>query len=157
MRLLSILAFGLFVICSGCRAQHKVLSLNDPESTIKFLSDKNFHLKSINGEPVKMSPGSLEKTYITFDDQEKRFSGFAGCNRFFGKYETINDTIWFGMVAATKMACSDLEAEQKFLSAIGEKKLQISPSDNNLIMKGENITLEFVPKPVPKQKKRMEE
>jgi len=99
----------------------------------------------------------LEKTYIAFDGPEKRFSGFAGCNRFFGKYETTNDTIWFGMVAATKMACPDLETEQQFIAAIGEKKLQISLNYNSLIMKGENITLEFDPKPVPKQKKRMEE
>ena len=43
---------------------------------------------------------------ITFDNS-KQFSGFSGCNRFFGDYTQDANKLKFGAVGSTKMLCKD--------------------------------------------------
>lgn len=47
------------------------------------------------------------------------------------------DSIFFGIIGATKMACSHLEIEQKFLSGIGEQKFRWSIEDEKLMLRNE--------------------
>ena len=68
--------------------------------------------------------------------------GFAGCNRFFGRYSTERNMISFGLQGATRMACPDLEFEQKFLKmlnlmttyCIEDKELRLTDQDEKQYM-----------------------
>ena len=52
-------------------------------------------------------------------DEAPRVQGSTGCNRFFGGFETTGDSISFGRMGATMMACPDgMETEQAFLAAL---------------------------------------
>ncbi|WP_223032545.1 META domain-containing protein [Hanstruepera marina] len=76
-----------------------------------------FSINQINGSKI-----SLEDLTISFNDSLKTVSGYSGCNRFSGTYETIGNTLKIGPLASTKMACTpDRNAvESQFLSLLNE-------------------------------------
>ncbi len=55
---------------------------------------------------------------LRFDAATKRFGGSGGCNRLTGTYELDGPALRFGVVAATRMACPDMEAEKAFVQAL---------------------------------------
>ncbi len=58
---------------------------------------------------------------LQFDAQEKRVSGFSGCNRFGGSYTLDHNQLSFGPLISTKMACAENDrnmTEQTFLEAL---------------------------------------
>lgn len=67
-----------------------------------------------------------------FNLREKRISGHAGCNQFFGGIELKGNLISFGNLAATKMACPDMTVEQKVFQTL---------SQNNFTYKIEKLKL----------------
>ncbi|MCW5890883.1 MAG: META domain-containing protein [bacterium] len=57
--------------------------------------------------------------YLTFH-RDGRVSGFGGCNRLAGTYRVDRDSLTFGPLAATRMACLDApDVETAFLAALG--------------------------------------
>ena len=80
-------------------------------------------IKEVHGETI---PTGMEKQpFIAFDVKEKRIHGNAGCNLINGSYETVEGnelSISFPGVAATMMACPDMEIEGKILTALNEVK-----------------------------------
>lgn len=72
-------------------------------------------LVELNGKPIEKSKESTKEMFIQLDS-ENRFAAFAGCNNMMGEYE-INETtmrISFSKVAATMMACAEMDTEQEF-------------------------------------------
>jgi heat shock protein HslJ len=56
---------------------------------------------------------------LAFAPDAPRVSGSGGCNRISGAYEAAGDTLRFGPMAGTKMACVDgMELERRFLAAL---------------------------------------
>jgi heat shock protein HslJ len=54
---------------------------------------------------------------------EGNLSGNASCNRMFGGGKIAGDTVAFGMIGTTKMACAALvltDQEQRYLAALGK-------------------------------------
>ncbi len=70
-----------------------------------------------NGEAP---PAGVEATAEFADDQ---ITGSAGCNRYFGSYETDGSEMTAGPMGSTMMFCADpegvMDLEQEFLAAIG--------------------------------------
>ena len=67
-----------------------------------------WYLVEVAGSPV--SPMAHDKQpHIMLDPGQKRATGFAGCNNFFGSYELDGASLKFGPVGSTRMACPDLE------------------------------------------------
>lgn len=66
----------------------------------------------------------LEDSEITaeFDSAEGTVKGSAGCNSYFGSYEVDGDTITFGLLGATLMACLEpegiMQQESAYLAAL---------------------------------------
>ncbi len=57
--------------------------------------------------------------YIQFDADSSQVSGFGGCNRLMGSFQISGDTLIFGHMASTKMACPTGEdVEMKLLAAL---------------------------------------
>ena len=67
-----------------------------------------WYMLEVAGSPV--SPMAHDKQpHIMLDPVQKRATGFSGCNNFFGNYERHGESLRFGPVGATRMACPDLE------------------------------------------------
>jgi len=74
---------------------------------------------------TQLSHGAIESfnssiPYIHFDTEKEQIHGFAGCNNFFGKYETENaGEIHFLQISATKKFCSEsMDLETRFLEML---------------------------------------
>lgn len=75
-----------------------------------------WELTELNGKRVANS-----RAFIEFDEASSRFSGNAGCNRMFGRYELNGTRFKAGNVGVTKMACSGkgvARQEAAFLEAL---------------------------------------
>lgn len=60
-----------------------------------------------------------KEAFITFDGKEKRATGSAGCNSFFGGYESDgNGRLRFDKLGMTMMACMDPNREAEFTKAL---------------------------------------
>lgn len=73
---------------------------------------------------------------LTFAAAESRVSGFAGCNRFSGTYTVVGDSLHFGPLMSTKMACPGQDqVEVGYLAALGAA-VTFTMADSSLILHG---------------------
>ena len=72
---------------------------------------------------------------LTLQLEDGRVSGSGGCNRFTSSYEEEGNSISFGSVASTRMACPDeiMSAERAYLAALGSAAWW-SASGNELVL-----------------------
>lgn len=75
------------------------------------MHERNFELRDMFGH----------RATVTFKD-DGTLNGFAGVNRFFGKYKLDGDKITFAQMGATKMAGppAAMRFEDKFLQAFAK-------------------------------------
>lgn len=97
-------------------------------------------------QPRLILPGS--EITISFDLDEGKVSGSAGCNHYFAGFDLGDDTIRFSAAGSTMMACAEaerMEQEQHFLAALGEsERYEIVDGQLQITDAGGNI-LTFVP------------
>lgn len=57
---------------------------------------------------------------VKFDGEKKQVAGFAGCNNFFGAYQSIGALLKFGLPASTRKSCPEpqLDLETEVLTAL---------------------------------------
>lgn len=81
---------------------------------------------------------------IEFNDSTKTVSGFSGCNRFSGNYKIDGNSISFGPLASTKMACMDYvnKIEMNMLEALSKANTITLESQIITLSNGENKLLE---------------
>lgn len=79
------------------------------------LLEKPWDLIEIMGKPVA---GGKRVPSFTLSANGNRITGFAGCNTFQGTYTLGQHGLSFPPLAATKMACPELELEQQFFDAL---------------------------------------
>jgi heat shock protein HslJ len=73
---------------------------------------------------------------LAFSAAESRASGFAGCNRFSGTYTVMGDSLHFGPLMSTKMACPGQDqVEVGYLSALSAV-VTYTLADSSLILHG---------------------
>mgnify|MGYP001361046607 CR=1 FL=1 len=73
-----------------------------------------------------------------FNLREMRVSGHAGCNQFFGKIILKGNSISFGTMASTKMACLDMTVEQKVFQALNQNSFTYKIDKLKLILESES-------------------
>jgi copper homeostasis protein (lipoprotein) len=83
------------------------------------VEDRRWELIELNGQPVQPAAGR-EGAFLELDAAERRATGNASCNRFFGAYElTAGNRLRFAPnLASTLMACPELERERAFLDVL---------------------------------------
>jgi proline iminopeptidase len=90
-------------------------------------------LTHLDGQAVEEG-AAMRPAEIQFDREQMRASGSDGCNRFFGPFELDGDSISFGMMASTKMACpGGGDAERRFHAAL--------EASESLRLEGERLEL----------------
>lgn len=77
-----------------------------------------WQLTAIDGEPL--DPTAFPQGLPTLDlaGEQGRVSGLAGCNRYSGPVTVQPSQLIFGALISTKMACPNLETENRFLGAL---------------------------------------
>jgi len=76
-------------------------------------ADRLWELTELDGQPFD------QRATLTFPETGK-ISGQAPCNRYFAAMEAPYPWFHAGPVAATRMACPELDAETAFLSALAD-------------------------------------
>ncbi len=96
-------------------------------------------LSRLNNQSVDQA----EVPYVEFQLSENRVVGFGGCNRFSGSVELIGDSLKFGALASTNMACPTLDDEAAFLRALAKQKLSFRTKERQLRLYNDSTTLVF--------------
>lgn len=123
----SLVASGLLVACAGNGAAADPPRLDDTAWVLsdlpgRTLADTKWDVTGYNnGRQAVVSVLNGTRLSIGFPADGKA-SGFAGCNRFSGTFESQGTSLSFGPVATTRMACASpdgiMEQEQAFLKAL---------------------------------------
>ncbi|WP_266202272.1 META domain-containing protein [Pontibacter kalidii] len=106
-----------------------------------YLSDSrlagNWVLEELHGKAITAE----RKPLLNFSLTENRVSGNAGCNRITGSVEVKGDKLYFGAIAATRMACPDLKVESQVLQVLSKRELTYKIEDGRLrlLQDGEEV------------------
>lgn len=86
--------------------------------TIK-LEDTRWELVELHGTTVTVRRDG-KAPYLELNSKKKSAYGFGGCNRFFGSYESTDQTLRVGALGATRMACPEgMDREQELFVTLG--------------------------------------
>lgn len=101
------------------------------DSFNKLLSEKNcipdalseltgtyWRLEQLDGRAVH-TPDGIKEAHMILEAAGSGVKGNAGCNSFFGQFDTSGSTLTFSETGSTRMACPHaMETEQAFLAAL---------------------------------------
>lgn len=91
----------------------------------KYALAGSWILEAVNGEELN----DEKRPTLSLHLPAGRITGNAGCNRYFGQIESLEDgTLSFGAIGATKMACPNMKREDEFLRFMGRDDFQWSIS-----------------------------
>lgn len=83
------------------------------------LTETTWRLVELSGAPVAAAAGA-QSPYLHLRAEGGRFQGFGGCNSYSGSYVLEEGgRIRFSDVAATMMACPDMETESRLFEVLG--------------------------------------
>lgn len=101
-------AAALLSGCCACRSYQK--------RTRRPLAGTAWQLVQLDGRAVAAAEDRYTVTLLASD---KQLTGTGACNRLFGPYEEGEKrALKIGPLAATRMACPDLETERAFIAAL---------------------------------------
>jgi heat shock protein HslJ len=72
------------------------------------IEDTKWQLVEVSNESISPLAGE-KRPHILLDSSQKKATGFAGCNNFFGSYEIDDIALKFGPLGSTRMSCPDLQ------------------------------------------------
>ena len=113
MRILSLLIVVAVLTGSSCKTKKPVAE--KPFGKDPALENVRWQLTEINGAAPKGLPAG-KPIDLVFEGASNTFGGSSGCNQCNGMYTTQDDLIKLHMMAVTKMACEDMQAEQAWLA-----------------------------------------
>lgn len=85
------------------------------------------------GDQSVTVPGQQREPWIVLEPRSKRVTGSGGCNRISGSYEADQDTLRFGRIVSTMMACPAMETETAFLRALNFNRAR---ADSSWLVRG---------------------
>lgn len=94
---------------------------------------------------VELKKEELMKGFPTFEFNlgEMRFGGHAGCNNLFGKIELKGNKIKFRNIAATMMACPDMNVERAVIDALNLKTFNYKIDKMKLTLENDSVKMIF--------------
>jgi heat shock protein HslJ len=123
-----VLALAL-VLAAGCAPSKtspagESSSVASPALSAPSLTDTTWKLIELAGQPARADESGAFPD-LRLDSAQKKASGHAGCNRFFGSYSSSTDSLRMGPLASTRRACINPalnEQEKAYLSALDETR-----------------------------------
>lgn len=114
-----------------------------PAANFAQVKASNWYLIGMNEKDV-----ASEKLTLKFDADHPRINLFGGCNNYFGNYTVTDQTISFGPMMGTMMACQDkMNIENAYVGMFDKKHLTYVLEDNYMhLYNGEKHVLTYVNK-----------
>lgn len=83
------------------------------EPTTPRIDGRDWNLAVLRGQPVAPTADTSRHAMLRFDADSGRVYGSGGCNRISGPYTTSGDSLDFGAIISTRMACLDEQVSQR--------------------------------------------
>lgn len=84
------------------------------------LEDTYWALVELGGKAVEVKVPE-KAPFLELSSTKRSAYGFGGCNRFFGSYESSGESLTFGALGATRMACPEgMDQEQELFTVLGK-------------------------------------
>jgi heat shock protein HslJ len=111
----------------------------------RAVTNTYWKLTELGGVPVKVAEKQREP-HMILQVEANHLAGSGGCNRMMGSYTLDGESISFGQVASTMMACEDgMEQEQAFFKALnGARRWSVQGDDLALLDEGGTALARFV-------------
>ncbi len=114
------------------------------EMVTESLLDNYWRLVEVGGQAVVTPEGQREAHMILATGEEARVHGNAGCNNFFGGYETDGDRVSFGRIGSTMMACPQgMDTERAFLAALESADRYVIEGETMALYAGDEVVARF--------------
>ena len=81
------------------------------------VKDAYWVLMSVGGQDVEVL-NNTQTAYIRLEENENDVNGFTGCNKISGSYTLDGERLQFPKLSSTRMACPDMEAENRMMEAL---------------------------------------
>jgi len=108
---------------------------------VNRLDGEQWDLTHLNGQPVRNS-----KAFIEINNDTKRLTGNAGCNRMFGSVTANRSSVNFSGIGSTRMACADrdtMRLENDFIRTL-ERVTSYQTSGRMLkLFRGRRLVAQF--------------
>jgi heat shock protein HslJ len=97
-------------------------------------------LLELNSAIVQL-PAGVQQPYLQLQRQERRVTGYSGCNEFFGSFDLKGDALTFGPLGMTRRFCADAsgEVEQVFLGVLSKVRGWRVERQMLLLMDGDQV------------------
>jgi heat shock protein HslJ len=114
---------------------------NDENSTLykgcgKYLPDYRLHniwvVTTLYGKDVPPDNSQKGAPELEINADSKMIIGHGGCNSFSGKVNVMSDEIHFGPIASTRIACPEMQTENRFFEILSKPKLNFQFDGNSL-------------------------
>lgn len=108
---------AILVLGAGCNDGGSASADNEavPDAS---LTGTYWKVVAIEGQPVELEPDMREPHLIL--DGSGHAKGFGGCNRYFGSFEQVENSLTLGPLGSTRMACEHgMDIEDHLLAAFG--------------------------------------
>lgn len=141
--------FSLLVLVSGMSGlaqSHKVDDHPKVKKNISNFRSESFDARRWKAVELSSIKVSSERAFLEFAPSEKRFTGNAGCNRMFGRFETNGTRIKFFGIGQTRALCVQadvMKLERNFIRALQQATRFTQTSDSLLLYAGNNLLVKF--------------
>jgi heat shock protein HslJ/uncharacterized membrane protein len=113
----------------------------------RYLFDYKLHdiwvLEEMTNVDLKNSELMKGLPTLEFNLREMRFGGHAGCNNLFGKIELKQNTIRFGNIGATMMACPDMKVERAVIDSLNQNLFNYKIENLKLTLENNSVKMVF--------------
>ena len=133
--------FTLLLLASiiGCNTTNQSVTVDEnttpenSETTTMTLTEKQWNLTEVNGTAIVLDSGTMKVPHFILKD-DKKITGYSGCNIFNGSYELVeNTTLKVSPLMSTMMACEGVTYEQDYMKVFGDS-VTISFDDDKLVL-----------------------
>ncbi|MCH8568900.1 MAG: META domain-containing protein [Balneolales bacterium] len=111
-------------------------------------ADKTWDLVRIGSEQIRLAETRNAEPGITFDSEESRIYGNAGCNQFTGSFAFGElGELRLGNIASTKMMCENenMDVEVAYMDALNRSKAYVVRDNQLFLLDEEGVeTVVFV-------------
>jgi heat shock protein HslJ len=105
----------------------------------------SWRLVEVAGRPASL-PAGQKQPFLMLDADQKKATGFGGCNSFFGGYTLSGPALAFGPLGSTRMACPDQESglESAFLDALARTREWKIEDSALLLLSSDGVLARFL-------------
>ncbi len=135
------LCFTFLSLAFGCSISKKEQTTGEREQSI---FNTEWKLVKIGSKTMKYSEGE-DPISLLMTSEPENLSGYAGCNRYFGKFSIKKNKISFSQMGATMIACpeQDMDFENRYLQTFDKINNYTISNDTLYLRRDEKAMLIF--------------